>query len=347
MQQEIDCDGFKNIIRWAISSEVPKEIKMENVQRLNTETNSFYEDCIAIIQSLPHSKKSKDAVEYLMEKYNIPRETVYYRIRSYFGKNLSELRKDFHTPSKEELLKAALLYDTVDDFKRAYNVPAEYYKGLFNRVCGVSTYKEVKLLALKSLSPVTYNPSTKDNKAILAAFILGDGSVRRNRKSPSIRCEHSIKQYDWLSCKVNMLQKAFPFIKSNTGIQIADRSFGQTCRWSSTAIYVDKWRDFMLMPKKDLVQYLTPFGLWWLFLDDGYYYTNDKMHVAGFSVENAEIGENLRNVLLTYGITFSLDSEHTLSVKDKLSVCLFFRSIIEPFSKLTPECVQYKTICKI
>lgn len=332
---------------WAISSEVPKDKYMENVQRLNTETSSFYEDCIAIIQSPPHSQDSKNAVEYLMSKYNISRETVYHRIRSYFGRSLSDLRRDYYTPSKEELLKAALLYKDANSFRRAYNIPTEYYKGLFDRVCGVSTYKDVRLLALKSLAPVVYNPSHKDNKAMLSAFVLGDGHVARQRENPYIRCEHSIKQYDWLVCKVAMLQKAFPFIASNKGVQIVDRSFGQTCIWSSNAIYADKWKNILLSPKEDLVQHLTPFGLWWLFLDDGCYYTNDKLHTASFSVENTKIGQSLIDVLSTYGIVFSQENEHVISVKDKFSVYLFFRSIIEPFNNLTPDCMKYKTTCKI
>lgn len=305
----------------------------------------FFEDCVELITC--NFKDKKTIVEKLKAKYGISQEAIYYRIRSYYGKTMKQVRAEMLTPSKEELLRAVLKSKTTQECRSYFpNLPISDWTGIYQKVLGVGNFSQAREMALSraKVEYKTFNPSVKDNEALLAATILGDGSFDNERAS--LKIEHCAKQKGWLEAKVEIYNKAFPF----TASKITHNEKRDTYSWYSLTFrnspkYVNLL--FKLKADKSLcADYLTPFGVWVLFIDDGCYQHKTQQLVT-LAVENEAIATNLQKFFKTYGFDFKYNGKHELRITHRENVIKFFKTFIEPYQGLLPKCMEYKGIYKI
>jgi hypothetical protein len=298
---------------------------------------TFYEDAAKLIYC--KNEESSELVDSLVAKYGLSREAIYYRVRTYFGDKLRNLRDRFHEPGYEEFARNLLICETKEQLRALY--PAISHKnwaGIYDRVMGVSTFGKARVAALDVLKVKDYNPSPHDNAAMLAAFRLGDASFDAERGA--WRIEHCAKQQGWLETKVMLFREAFPFASET----ISETGRGNY-RWYSRKVGETKYSTFGTRPKSELVEFLNPFGLWILFLDDGSY-TSTSQQAVSFAVESLELGTLLVAKLDEFGFKFRVANEHVIVMTGAFDVRRFLRDICEPFSNLTPKCMRYKTSYK-
>ena len=297
---------------------------------------SFYQDAATLI-SAPH-EQCRAIVAEICRKHHVSQEAVYWRIRTYFGDKLRNLRWNYFEPSREELLNVVLRCQTSGEvFKELGHMPRSQQIGLFDRVLGVSTFAKAKMIALHELYQSRFSPAVHDNKALVAAMLIGDGYWDLKRRSIDI--EHCAKQQGWLQAKVDMFCAAFPY--ANKTIKQTKRG---TFKWRSNKITSTKYVDLCSLPRHELVHYLNPLGLWVLFLDDGCY-CRTSQQVLQYAAANRRVAEALQSKLNDeYGFQFRIQGEyHNLVLTGGApAVFAFIQDILQPFSKLTPECMHYK-----
>lgn len=313
---------------------------MSKGQRLDIEQSNFYKDAQILITCTP--KQVATHVAALSEKYKISRKAVYYRIRSKYGKKIAELRKDYKMPSRETLLYIVRNSEDSGEVKQKLGLTDWEFKGIYDKVLGVSTFLGAKTIAISEMVVNKHTPSHKDNISMIAGMRLGDGSVDPRRKA--IRIEHCAKQKDWLQTKVNLFSDAYPYV--NTEIRTSERSFGTVYRWSSRKLNGDALR-YSMIPKIDLPNYLTNIGIFILFMDDGNYGKYGYSSVLGFAVENMQFALKIQTVLNSYGYNFKIETEHYISIKVKTEIAGFLNDFIRPFDYLIPQCMRYKTTLKV
>lgn len=313
---------------------------MENVQRLKIVQSGFIEDINVLIRTRQLGKKKKDIVDQICKKYNIKQETLYYRIRSFYGRSIRELQDEYFTPSKRELWEAIKSSNSSKELWSKFNISNNLKVGLLDKYFGYSTFQKCKLLEIDELnydSITTYNPSIKDNLGIIAACRLGDCGFNYRSKHWSIRCEHCIEQEEWLKKKVEILTKSFPWMYNKTTI-----SKRGTPTWYGGTFTSKKYNNLLNNDKKDLVKYLTPIAIWLLFLDDGSNYKVNNQRCITFAVENMEIAEELKSLLLSYGYNFTINNKNSISIKDQYQVKKFIKEFLKHYEYLTPNCMKYK-----
>lgn len=305
---------------------------MSNAHRLDTAHSEFYADVQRLIES-PCTGNHVIVTE-LCQKYGIAQETLYWRIRSYYGKGIAELRREFFTPSREALLYVVKRCSSSDEVRAALNIPSQYWQGIYDRVLGVATFQKAKLLTVEDARPKAYNPSTKDNVALVAATILGDGHYDAVRGA--IRIEHGPKQGDWLKAKVELFRCALPYIKT----EVTESNRG-TFKWYSGRI---KNFDKVFNAKRtELPEMLTPLGVWLYFLDDGTYSNTHQQRIS-FAPTTVEIGDRLIEHLRTYGFDFKTQGRSIVNNGGQVEVKRFLNTFGMPFYDLTPECMRYKIV---
>lgn len=315
---------------------------MNNVQRLDTaHSDSFIEDVQRLITQKQTGKKKFEVVSEICEKYGISQETLYHRIRSYYGKGLKDVRWEYFEPSRNELLNLIQECDGPQELRSKLNMPSRQYKGIYDRVLGVSTFQKAKLLTLDDYEVVkhtAFSPSPKDCIAMVAASRLGDSNFQSRSGNHSMRMEHCIDQLGWVEKKRELFTKAFSWMKKSSDVKVTSRN---TAYWYAGTFTSKKYNSLISKPKEDMVRYLTPFGIWMLFLDDGSYTRSPC--VISFAVENIEIANNLSSHLKTYGYEFKVENEHTVTLKRQYDVKRFMKDFCEPFEEFTPSCMEYKT----
>ncbi len=275
-------------------------------------------------------------VKDLAEKYNCSVEKIYWKVRSIFGKKLKDLRWDFREPNKEQFIRDILLCDTAVDLRKKYSfVSHEQWKGVYDRILGVSTFLRAKEQAMLELLPIVYTPTTDNNLAMWAACRLGDGSFCSKRRAWKI--EHCAKQREWLEKKVSMFIKSFP----NCSTVIKHNEKRNTFSWYSKAIGYGKFYTIGTCKKAEVVKHLNEFGLWWLFLDDGCYFNKGQQKVS-YAVENMEIGIQLLSILTSMGFNFRIANKNEVCMTGVQNIIPFFKRILQPFRQQTPACMQYK-----
>lgn len=281
--------------------------------------------------------ESSAIVQELCNKYGCSKEKVYWTVRSVYGKKLRDLREELRTPSRDELLKAVFLAKDTHEVRRTFHkVSADSWKGMYDRVLGVSTFHKAKELALLEFLPSSSQPQTDNNEAMWAAFRLGDGSYDARRNS--WRIEHCSAQVGWLERKVEMFVKAFP--QASTRIRYNEKR--DTYSWYSRKVGHGKFRHIGTCPKHEVVPLLNEFGIWLLFLDDGCYMHN-KQQVISIAVENMEIATRLAEHINSMGFNFRVSNKNCITLTGMEQVLLFHKRFLEPFSNLTPSCMSYKT----
>lgn len=282
--------------------------------------------------------ESQELVEKFAEQYKCSVEKVYWTVRSIFGKKLRDLRWDFREPNREEFLKNVLTSGTKEELRARYPLlSAAQWVGVYDRTLGVSTFKRSKEQALIELMPVIYYPVLDNNVAMFAACRLGDGSFDSKRRAMKI--EHCWWQQGWLEKKVEMFVKSFP--QASDKIVHRSPDGRNTYVWYSRAVFGGKFYDLGTCPKQELVQHLNLFGLWYLFLDDGCY-CNTQQQVVNYAVENIEIGTRLAEKLRGMGFPFRVANKNTIVLTGIEDIVKFFKTVLEPFRNLTPECMRYK-----
>lgn len=315
---------------------------MGKVHRLDELDANFLADARVLISTPSHSGREK--LLEMCQKYGISQEAVYYRIRSYYGKPLKQLRDEYFTPSRDALLYLVRSSASLDELWERLPMPVRYRAGLFARVLGVSTFSQAKQLAELEAAAPTYRPSRADNEALLVSQVVGDGSVDRRRRA--LKIEHGWKQRSWLEAKVKMLAEAFPYVGTSIRQRVQQLN-GKPYR--SYSWYSGKLRGvdhLLLPPKHTLYRYLTPIGVWALFLDDGSYTRSRHQHVVTFAVENNDEAEGLIAHLETYGYSFH-PSGRTIQLSRSSDAIRFIKEFGEQFRHLTPPEMQYKVSVKV
>lgn len=278
---------------------------------------------------------SSEKIQEVCRTFGLSQEAVYYRIRTLFGDKLRNLRWKYFEPTREELLKAVSVSENSKQVRGLFSyIPARQWTGVYDRVLNVSTFTKAKEMSLDSFKITKYAPSTTDNKALIAACIIGDGYFDPMRFS--IKIEHGAKQGAWLKKKVEMLHSAFPYFSS-----VVKETKRGTYSWYSGKIQSIKFKDICSKPREELVQYLNPLGIWLLFLDDGCYCKTTQQSVSiGF--DKPETGKALQQKLLEYGFNFRIQGKHALVLTSGYNVKRFILEMLAPFEHLTPECMKYK-----
>lgn len=305
-------------------------------------SQTFIDDIQVLLHTKQYKKDKKRIIDQIRKKYNISQEAVYHRIRSYYGKPLREVIWDLHEPTKQEFLEVVKNSTSPQQVREHFiKIPNSQYVGIYDRLLGVSTFHKAKLSTLtfsESSYIKKYSPSVNDNYALIAASKLGDGHFPVRSGNVGIRIEHSAAQKDWLETKVRLFNISFPWTRKN--ISHTKRN---TYSWWGGTFSGGKYSAFAKLPKIQMVEKLTPFGIWVLFMDDGSFCWGN----VNFAVENAEIGAALIAHLKTYGYTFKMYSPNSITLQDDLHVKKFAYEFLEPYRYLTPSCMLYKMNCDI
>lgn len=284
------------------------------------------------------NEDSRSVVMSLSEKYGCSIEKIYWTFRNHIGCKLRDARYYYREPSVEDFTKALVLTDTATKLRLSFpNICNRQWRGIYDRMLGVSTYSRARELALLQALPTRYIPQTDNNMSMWAACFLGDGSYDNKRKA--WRIEHCAKQYGWLCRKVEMFNAAFP----QCSTKISHNKKRDTYSWYSCKIGSGKFDRISSSPKHESVRHLNEYGLWYLFLDDGCYCRTSQQLVS-YATSNMEIATRLQEKIEEIcGVSFRICNEHCITLTGIENVLVFFRSILEPFSRYTPECMKYKT----
>ena len=284
------------------------------------------------------NNESSQVAKEIAEKYNCSEEKVYWTVRSIYGAKLRDLRWDFREPSRQDFLKNVYLSADVKQLRSCYpHICNRQWVGIYDRQLGVSTYSKAKELALVEMLPSVYVPQTDNNIAMWAANRLGDGSYDGYRRSWKI--EHCARQVGWLERKVEIFTKSFP----QCSTKIKHNESRNTYSWYSLKVGSGKFHETGTCPKVECVQHLNHFGIWWLFLDDGCYSTTHQQIVT-FAVENLDIATRLcEKIKELSGLEFRVSCKNEIRITGIENVLRFHKAFTEPFSKLTPKCMEYKT----
>jgi hypothetical protein len=313
---------------------------MNDVQRLEVRQFTFFEDIKIILTCKP--KDVSYHVKNIAKKHNISEETLYYRIRTRYGKKLNEIRKEYRIPDKETLLYVIRNSESTKEVQSKLELTDWEFIGIYDSVLGVSTFSTAKSMALKNIDIQKYVPSIRDNESMIYGMRLGDGYY--DTKRSAMRIEHSTKQREWLERKVQLFASAYPYV--STTIKENDRNFGKTYSWYSKKLVGSAVR-YNQTDKVDMARKINSFGLFILFLDDGNLGTYGYSSVLGFAIENRQIAIELVNTLSTFGFTFKLENEHYISLKNKHSIQSYLNEMILPFESLIPDCMKYKSELKV
>lgn len=293
------------------------------------------EDLIKIIAT--KNDATAQLVQEVASKYNCSPEKVYWNIRALFGDKLKNLKWQFREPSKEEFEKNILFSNNAKELRQKYiHISFDQWKGIYDRLLGVSTFAKAKEQAMLSLLPTKFTPVTDNNMAMWAACRLGDGSY--DKKRHSWRIEHCHWQRGWLERKVEFFSKSFPQVST----KIVHNEKRNTYSWYSCKIGEGKYHQAGLCSKHLLVSELNDFGLWFLFLDDGCY-SHTSQQVVSYAVENMEIATRLCELLNKKGHPFRVSSKNMVVMTGVSNVIKFFKDQLEPFENLVPDCMRYKT----
>ena len=284
--------------------------------------------------------ESDTIVHQLAAKYNCSVEKIYWQVRAIYGSKLRELRWEFREPSKEDFKRAVFMSKDKAQLKQRYpTICTRQWKGIYDRMLGVSTFFSAKEKALIEMTPTIYHPATDNNMAMWAAFRLGDGSYCKKRNAWKI--EHCAKQVTWLEKKVELFSLSFP----QASTKITHNEKRDTYSWYSRKIEGSKYRRLGSCNKVECVQHLNPFGIYILFMDDGH--NMKTQYGVTFAVSSMSIANVLKDKLKTFGFDFRVSNKYEIRMTGIEDVFRFHKTFTEPFSKHTPEAMRYKHFMKI
>lgn len=279
--------------------------------------------------------------EELSIKYKVSKKTVHNRFHSMYGASFREYVDARILPTKEELVSIILNTNTSEECRVATGLSHRKFVGIYDKLLGVSTYKEAKeRILLEAPPPVRLSSLREDNVAILMSQYLGDGSYNRERHSLTIT--HGEKQVEYLRWKVGMIIEGYNL--QTAEIKEATHTQGHKYyRWYSRKLGNV---DFPLA-KENAVRLLTPLGWLLWYLDDGTYSQD-----ISICTNLEEVAQAAANELLTYGIEarvnrVSTANAYTITMRGGVNSIKFYKAFIEPYLSIIPNCMLYKTEVKI
>lgn len=277
----------------------------------------------------------------IAKQFGISHKTVYNRFKSMFGQSPQDHIKNQLLPSKEELISAILNSSSAEECMCMLNLPTCLARGIYDTVLGKSTYHAAKMHILRSV-PISIRRTTfrEDNVAILMSQYLGDGSY--DRKRHSLRIAHGIKQAEYLRWKVGLIHDGYNSVPTEIQARTHTQGHMYACWYSKKLGNVDFPEN-----RESAVNLLTPIGWLLWYLDDGCWCQDIQITTGYLTVAEAGQAE-----LKTYGIESRVTkcsgaNAYNLIMRGQANSLLFFKNFIEPFYKITPECMKYKTEMKI
>ena len=291
------------------------------------------------------SKNKKEIIAKISSEFGISDKDVHKRIRSLYGKTIDEIL----TPSREDMFRAILKSDSIEDLKRLLGVSnglGRLYELYFN----TSTFASAKKVceSYREVSP--YCPSKADNISILISQKLGDGYFEVSRKYISIH--HSEKQADYLVEKVKLLNKAYP--RTNpVGSIIKDTHIGRNLgegvrgkpftyyRYRSGIISSSDYDYVVNTPNHLLVGEITPLGMFLLYMDDGCLTVTTNVTQITMCNSDYKVRCAIQKYLDSYGIKSSV-YVNVVAITSTTNVIKFLNNFVKPFSKYMPDCMAYK-----
>lgn len=191
---------------------------------------------------------------------------------------------------------------------------------------------------------------TQKQKNLLIGMILGDAYLQKTGKQNArIRLEHSIKQREYLNWKVSLLKNYF---QSNTQILKRTNAFWnkeyQYARIQSTSSpEFGKLQRFFyresikIIPEKINIIFISNLSLAVWFMDDGYYYSRDKMSYIYIPSYDEQ---SIKNLLFSLKENFNL---LPLLKRKKKGLVLVFsvketRKLMDLIKKFIIPSMQYK-----
>ena len=213
-------------------------------------------------------------------------------------------------------------------------IPPTCWTGIYERVLGVATFQQARLLTVEAARLKAYNPGVRDNVALIAATRLGGGTYDQQRGE--LRIEHGPEQGEWLRTKVALFRRALPTIKTDISVT-AHGMHG----WHSGRI--KGFEQVLTTPRETLPELLTPIGVWLLFLDTGTCTHAHEQQIA-FAVAQNAIATALITYLHTYGFDFAISGQSIVIIGGQIAVKQFLDTFGMPFYNLTPECMRYKIV---
>jgi hypothetical protein len=281
--------------------------------------------------------ESAQVAQEIADLNNCSVEKVYWTVRSIYGQKLKKLRWDFREPDVTDFIKNLFMTKDVATLRSCYPYICDrQWKGIYDRLLGVSTYSKAREIALLEMLPTRYTPQTDNNLALWCATRLGDGSYDKKRAAWKI--EHCARQKGWLEKKVEIFKKSFP----QCSTKITHNESRDTYSWYSCKIGSGKFHKLGVCDKVECVKHLNHFGIWVLFLDDGHLFTNQQG--CSFAVENMEIATALvEKIKALSNLTFRVSNKNEIRITGVENMVCFHKTFLEPFNHLTPSCMEYKT----
>lgn len=284
-----------------------------------------------------------NTVKILAAEFGISLSSAHKRVKSYFGETVQEIIRKQRTPTKEECDFLLVTTNSVEEFKSEANLENNsiYFKGLFDKYYGVSTYQKAKASVLAKLTVEQYQPTLQDNYSLFLSQYFGDGHYDIHRNA--LRIEHGYKQKDYLLFKIGLFNKAFPTTK---GIEGVKKHIRESTGYVSYGWYSGKLPNNYVSANKQ-VSDMTPFGFFLWYLDDGCYHVSKHgQHIISMCIPDEETKQQAHAVFKSYGIDFTV-REAELVLQDSVKVAMFMNCFTKPFKHLVPECMLYKCEMKI
>lgn len=277
----------------------------------------------------------KEILSRLTKDYNISEAEVHKRVRSFFGKSLSDLL----FPSREHTVRCMIQSGTKDEFKNLLSYDGNMAR-VFEKYFGVSNYTKARFHCETYRENTKYVPSRDDNLSILISQHIGDGHLNVARGALDI--QHSEKQRDYLIEKVKLLNKGFPMTQGVGSIKKYLHKQGHTYyRYWSGSMGNPLFYRVLNTPKHELIPQMTPLGMFLLYMDDGCLKTG--INVITIAIECCKTRDALVTFLDSYGIyAKSSDSSSGVRIGSVDEVCKFLNTFVRPFREYIPESMKYK-----
>lgn len=295
------------------------------------------------VENLVNSKTNKkQLLKEVSEAFSISEREVHKRVQSMFGKTVDELL----TPTKEELTRAILQADDIDELKSLVKKDNGLSK-LYDVYYGVSTFAAARKVCESYRETTPYNPTKADNLSILISQVIGDGSLEYSGDKPrnSLSITHCEKQYEYLVEKVKLINKAYPTTPPVGSIKKYKHLQGHTYFMYRTNKMATSDIDFVYKTTQEkLIHEMTPLGMFLLYMDDGCLTQSDnatKLTICnGVSLNR----EAIKDYLQSYGIVSTIyDKDMVVCISNTVNITKFLYNFVTPFKAYTPDSMGYKT----
>lgn len=304
----------------------------------NAETRLELPDLYTRVQELRKTIFNfKEARDILTKEYNLTDMEVVRRVRSVMQKPMSEV----FFPTSEEIQECLIRANTNEEFKDLLGIANHEFGGFYDKHLGVSNFVQAKTKCLYKLKIPNISPCTADNEAIIISQVLGDGSYDTTRKA--IRIVHGIRQLTYLRFKVSLINNAYPQTKPISNISCHVHKQGhEYCSWYSGKLPEHVHTKIESYSYEQLLEALTPLGMFLLFLDDGCLYWQQSKVISICQGRTLEKHEQFAKLLSTYGIHANV-TETACNIQRQVDIVKFLNTFVKPFSHIMPESMRYKT----